>query len=154
MVKNCKPQPFRCVECKKYFSIRTGTVMEASNLPLRLWAIAVYLVMSRPKGVSSVQLAKDLGVTQKTAWFLAHRIREGFDISLEAFEGPVEVDEAYVGGKEKNKHRSKRRWTDKVPVFGIVDRATNSVVAMPAAAATKAAANGILARFVDKGATT
>ncbi len=99
VVKNCKPHLFRCAECKKYFSIRTGTVMEASNLPLRLWAIALYLVVSRPKGVSSVQLAKDLGVTQKTAWFLAHRIREGFDISLEAFDGPVEIDEAYVGGK-------------------------------------------------------
>ena len=60
---SCKPQPFRCARCKKYFSIRTGTVMEASNLPLRLWAIALYLVVSRPKGISSVQLAKDLGVT-------------------------------------------------------------------------------------------
>ena len=75
--------------------------MEASDLPLRPWAIALYLVVSRPKGVSSVQLAKDLGVTQKTAWFLAHRIREGSDISLEAFDGPVEIDEPTSAARRK-----------------------------------------------------
>ena len=77
--------------------------MQKSNLPLRLWAVAIYLVVTRPKGISSIQLAKDLGITQKSAWHFAHRIREGFDFDCALFEGPVEVDEAYISGKERQR---------------------------------------------------
>ena len=108
--KNAKPQPFRCPDCRSYFSVRTGSVMAHSKLPLRTWAIAVYLMSTSLKGVSSMKLHRDLGITQKTAWFLAHRIREGWKEAQLGFklDGVVEADETYIGGLEKNKHFDKK----------------------------------------------
>ena len=123
--------PMRCRDCRKRFSVKTGTAMEASNLGYQTWALATYLLTTSLKGVSSMKLHRDLGVSQKTAWHLAHRIRQAWaDDDGGPLAGPVEVDEVYIGGREANKHEWKRErdgLTPKVAVIGVKDRATGTV---------------------------
>ena len=136
-VASGKPMPWRCIDCRKYFSVRMNTVMAQSKIPLRKWAIAVYLFATSLKGVSSMKLHRDLNITQKSAWFLAHRIREAMSAGDDGLlmGGPVEADETYVGGKGKNKHASQKKGNpgggtaDKAPIIGIKDRTTGRVVA-------------------------
>ena len=108
-VKSKKPQPYRCRDCRSYFSVRVGTVMQHSNLTYRKWIVGVYLMATSLKGVSSMKLHRDLFVTQKTAWFLGHRIREGWKATdFGELDGVLEADETYIGGLEKNKHAKKK----------------------------------------------
>lgn len=124
-------------ECHKKFSVRVGTIFEDSNISLRIWFGAIYLATSHKKGISSLQLHRDLGITQKTAWFLMQRIREMLkDKDAERMQNPSEADETFIGGKEKNKHQHKRskgtqgRSTKtKQAVFGILERDNKVVVA-------------------------
>ena len=131
-----KPAPFRCPDCRKYFSVKTNTIMHGSNIPLSKWALAIYLITTDVKGVSSLKLHRDIGVTQRTAWYLNHRIRAGWEEDqLENFEGPVEVDETYIGGRRGNRRNRPDEYgrgaVGKTPVVGIRDRETGRIVAQP-----------------------
>ena len=132
-----RSQSHWCADCRRYFSVRTNTVMAQSQLPLRKWAVAIHLIHTGRKGVASTHLAKMIGCTQKTAWFLEHRIREAMTPENGwMFTGTVEIDEAYIGGSNKNRHYNKKHadsFSSKEPVIGFRERETGRVVAFPLA---------------------
>ena len=101
--------PYHCRTCRKFFSVRTGSVMHGTHIGYRKWALAMYLMSTSVKGASSLRIQEYLRVTYKTAWYMAHRLREAWDRKKELFEGPVEFDETFIGGKEGKKHAKKRK---------------------------------------------
>ena len=127
--------PYWCTDCRSYFSVKTGTAMQRSKIPLRKWAIAIYLCLTSLKSVSSMKLQRDIGVSQPTAWFMLHRIREAWaEDDDDQFDGPVEVDETYFGGERRNMSLSKRKAMNKsrgpagkTAVVGVKDRDSNEV---------------------------
>ena len=99
---------YRCNPCKLDFTVRTGTIFERSHVPLHKWLYSIYLLVTSRKGISSMQLAKEIGITQKSAWFVLQRLREACASDSPPLKGTVEVDEIYVGGRDVNRHMNKR----------------------------------------------
>ena len=157
-----RKMPYWCSDCRSYFSIRTGTPMAHSKIPLRKWAIGIYLCLTSLKSVSSMKLSRDLSIGQKAAWFMLHRIREAWASGDGgSYTGPVEVDESFFGGKRRNMSNTQRKELEgtgrgavgKTAVVGVKDRASNQVSAQVVARLD----SDTLLRFVeskaDHGAT-
>lgn len=158
----CKDGRYSCSNCNRKFSATVGTIFENTKISLRKWFMAMYLISSTKKGVSSHQLARDLAVTQKAAWFLLHKVRVLYGISDEvALDGEVEMDEMYLGGRETNKHESKktegtqgRSTKTKTPIFGMIEREKGTVIAMKVDDAKGATLMPIVEQFVEEGTVT
>ena len=159
-----KTMPYWCSDCRSYFSVKTGTPLASSNIPLRKWAIAIYLCLTSLKSVSSMKLHRDLSISQKAAWFMLHRIREAWMPKAgddEPFDGPVEVDETFVGGKRKNMSNAKRKELSgtgrgsvgKTAVVGAKDRASNQVSARVVESVDKTTLHGFVIEHTASGAT-
>lgn len=138
-VYKCANNKYKCKSTGKYFNVRTNTVFDNTKIPLQKWFLALYVFSSHKKGISSHQLAKDISVTQKSAWFLLHRLRYAFDHPnfKATLEGHVEIDETFVGGKNKNRHSDKkvensqgRSFKDKTPVLGMLQREGNVIASV------------------------
>ena len=159
-VRSGKPMPYWCNGCRSYFSIRTGTPLAHSNVSLRKWAIAIYLCLTSLKSMSSMKLHRDIGVSQPTAWFMLHRIREAWANDLPGeFEGPVEADETYFGGRRKNMSNSRRKAlentgrgpVDKIAVVDVKDRDSNQVRAKVVRKTDAATLQGFIAENTEPG---
>ena len=133
-VYKCAGNKYRCKNTGKYFNVKTGTIFEDTKIPLKKWFMALYIFSSHKKGISSHQLAKDIDVTQKTGWFMLHRLRLAFDHPTykTKLSGSVEMDETYMGGKDKNRHTHRKspegKWSKgKAPVIGMIERGGNLI---------------------------
>lgn len=150
-----RPGVYKCRACREQFTVRVGTIFEDSKLPLSKWLMAIHLMTSSKKGISSHQIARELGVTQKTAWFVCHRIREAMrtDSAEGMLGGTVEVDETYVGGKPRYRGRSLRgRGTSKKPVLVLVER-DGLAHSLPVDSVDGPTLKGEIRRCVQKAAT-
>lgn len=156
---------YKCKDCRERFTVRQGTMFEDSNLPLKKWFYAIFLFLAHKRGISSAQLARDIHVTQKTAWFMLHRIRHNIKDNDKTFEDETQVDETYVGGKTSAKHQRRKNYkafkagkkdmgrsvSTKVPVMGLLSK--GKVYTQVIADASATVLLDVIDRFIKKGST-
>ena len=158
-VPSRKPLPCWCGSCRRHVSVRTNTVMHRSRIPLRKWVVAVFLWSTSLKGVSSMKLHRDLRITQKSAWFMAHRLREAWKQGKFSMESRVEVDETFIGGKRRNMPTSRRKELTgrsafgKTIIAGAEDRKTNAISAKVVEGTGRKTLQGFIAERVSPDAT-
>lgn len=166
-VYKCKDNKYRCKNTMKYFNVKTNTIFHKSSVPLIKWMMAIWLILTHKKGISSIQLSRDIGVTQKTAWFMSHRIRKALGIENDVgdeneggggkLNGTVEIDETFIGGKNKNRHADKkvknsqgRSFKDKVPVFGLMQQG-GRVIAIVVSNTQVESLSPLILQYVEEG---
>lgn len=156
---------YKCKDCRERFTVRIGTMFEDSNLPLKKWFYAIFLFLAHKRGISSAQLARDIHVTQKTAWFMLHRIRHNIKDDDTTFEDQTQVDETYVGGKTSAKHQRRKNYkafkagkkdmgrsvSTKVPVMGLLSK--GKVYTQVIADASATVLLDVIDRFIKKCST-
>ncbi len=144
--------PYYYHGCRSYFSVKRGTVMESPKISYRKWAIGTYLVAINLKGVLPMNIHRDFGMTQKGAWFMIHRFRELWKnlVGVDGMTGPAEIDEAFFGDSDMNRHADKRGTKKKTAVVGAKDRMTNKITAKFVPETTKARLTDFIDRHVDK----
>jgi len=162
-IENIRPQKSKKFtywhkDCRKHFTVKTGSVMHASNIKVRQWAVAMYYILTARKGISSLQLSKELDITQKSAWFMLQRIREACGTGEFKISNVVEVDECYIGGLDKNRHENKKAKKGRGPVgkqavVGMRERDTGKVKAKPVSDTTKTTLHGLIHENVEEGST-
>ena len=150
-----KPFTYWHKPCRKHFTVKTGSVMHASKTPTQNWIVALYYILTARKGVSAMQLSKELGVQYRTAWYLLHRVREACASGEFQLQNIVEVDETYIGGKAKNKHQDKkpihgRGTAGKQAVFGMRQRG-GKTIAKPVPSTDKVTLQAEIAKAVQPG---
>lgn len=153
-----KDGTYRCSKTKNNFNVKQGTIFQGAAIPLRKWFLAIYLLTSRKRGISATQLAKDLGISEPCAWLMLHKIRGAMAYNGEKLDGEVEIDETFVGGKNKNRHKDKqlpmsrgRALYDKIAVMGMKQRDGNVICEVTVDTRTKSLTKPIL-EHVDKDA--
>lgn len=144
---------YKCKDCRLRFTVRMGTMFESSHIPLKKWFLAIYIFLSHKKGISSVQLHKDINVTQKTAWFMLHRIRYNCEDQIDVeFQEEIQVDETYVGGKSRGRRKGTQgRSLTKTPVMGLLSAGKVKAKVIPNASGT--VLKSIIYNLITKGAT-
>lgn len=159
-VYKCKDNRYRCKNTGKYFNVKTNTMFDNTKVELQKWFLAIWYICSYKKGISSIQLSKELGVTQKTAWFMSQRIRACFGIeNNNNLDGIVEADESFYGGKNKNRHADKkvknsqgRSFKDKTPIVGLIERG-GKMTAVVVKDTKRETIQPIIKQYVAKGST-
>lgn len=160
-VYKCAGNKYKCKNTGKYFNAKTGTIFENSKISLWKWFYTLYVFVNHKKGISSHQLAKDLNITQKSAWFVLHRLRVGFacPIFKTMLKEFVEIDETFIGGSNLNRHKNKkppktqgRNWKDKIPVWGAIEKGGN-LICQVVPDTKKRTLEPIIEANIEKGAT-
>lgn len=158
-VYKCANNRYRCKSTGKYFNAKTGTIFENSKISLWKWFYVLYVFVNHKKGMSSHQLARDMKITQKSAWFMLHRLRQGFKCPIfkSMLENEVEIDETYLGGSNSNRHWNKkvpnsqgRSWKDKTPILVMIER-NGKAIAQVVPNVKKETLESIIIKHVEKG---